>query len=157
MVTPSPLTSLAATLAEMAERDRQQIEAQMSEQLKMHAESLRQLSNAALSTTKCVIEARHRAMVKSLAASNAQIETQQIALETGIRVQTKRLFWLMKVPILALLAVCLTICGGTWAFWKMASPWTEMEMSNGKNYLVLQGTWSTCKTPDGQQPCRPKN
>lgn len=153
-------TGNAAQLSELiqqrTERDRQQTEAQTSEQLSLHAQSLTQLSNAALDTTKSVIESRHKAMAASLNSTKKQIEAQQQTLQDEIEKQTKRLLWLLKMPvlaaILAALAVCLVLCLGTWAYWRLAAPYKTVTTDSGHTWQVMNGDgWRMCQG----QPCRP--
>ena len=53
---------LSALLQAKAESDRQQIEQHTSEQLKLHAETLQQLSSAALNTTAGAIQQQQQAL-----------------------------------------------------------------------------------------------
>lgn len=90
----------------------------------------------------------------SLSQAQTAIKTQRDALEAEIVEQTKRLTWLMRWPILGTLAVCLVICGLTWGYWKLATPWNIEQMNSGK-FRVMPGTWVTCTLGDGTKaPCQ---
>ena len=156
------VAQLSSLLAEKTAQDRQQIEEQTSEQLRLHAESLKRLSSDALSTTRSAIEQQQQALAASLSALQKQIEAQRQALAKAtkgqhqaltdeIEAQTKRLLWLMKWPILGTLAVCLVICGLTWGYWTLAKPYGLEVMGDGRTYQVMKGDgWTLCTL--GQPP-----
>lgn len=90
----------------------------------------------------------------TLSQAQTAIKTQRDTLENEIKEQTKRLLWLMRWPILGTLAVCLVICGLTWGYWKLATPWNIEQMNSGK-FRVMPGTWVTCTLGDGTKaPCQ---
>lgn len=143
---------LSSLLQAKTEADRAQIEQQTRQQLEQHAESLEKLSAEGLNTTKSVIDSRTKAMTASLNTSKKQIEEQHRALSEEIEKQTKRLLWLMKWPILGTLAVCLALCGLTWAYWRLAAPYKTVTTESGHTWQVMKGEgWRMCD----KQPCRP--
>lgn len=148
---------LSALIQQKAEADRQQIEQQTSEQFRLHAESLKKLSAEGLSSTARDIEKASKVVRSMLNEQARQIKQQSqstsqevtVALEAAIR----RLRWVLLWPLLVTAALCLVICGLTWVYWKAATPWEIVTMSNGKQYKVMKDDWTTCNTPV-PKPCR---
>ena len=166
----SNLTGLAEQIKDRTEADRALIEDQTSKLLEQHAQSLRQLSSAALTSTRSVIESETAKLGKALSGLAATIDKQSTALanstgslkkqadaqgqklEAEIEAQTKRLLWLMRWPLLGTLAVCLLTCAGTWGYWTLAKPYSLQQMNSG-SYQVMNGDgWTMCSLGTAQQP-----
>lgn len=203
MASSSNLASLSEQIRAQTERDRELIEQQTQTLLDQHAQTLRQLSAAALNTTRAAIESQAGTLdsmtaevqqqtgktLEALAEALTQISetlngrktekgkpqggilpalkqtelatrtatrAQAGELEAAIKAQTIKLLWLMKWPLLGTVAVCLTICLLTWAYWGMASPWETMQMRNGEYQVIKGNDWTICALANGNKlPCRP--
>lgn len=148
---------LSALLQGKVESDRQQIEQQTSEQLKLHAETLQRLSSAALSTTQSAIQQQQQALNKNLIATRKAIQQQNQTLTTEIQQQTNRLFRLMKLPLLAALIVCLILCFAIWGWYQINTPWQILKTPSGQQFLTLKGEWTSCTINKKVVPCQPIN
>lgn len=185
MASSSNLASLSEQIRAQTERDRELIEQQTQALLDQHAQTLRLLSDAALSTTRAAIDSQAGKTLEALTqigetlngrktekgklqggilpalkqtelATRTATRAQAGELEAAIKAQTTRLLWLMKWPLLGTVAVCLIICLLTWTYWAMASPWETVQMRNGE-YQVMKGNdWTICALANGNKlPCRP--
>ncbi len=174
MATISNLASLAEQIKARTEADRALIEDQTLRLLEQHAQSLRQLSSAALTSTTSAIESetakltealtglagtidrQSAALAKSTGSLKKQTDAQVQKLEAEIAAQTKRLLWLMRWPVLVTLGLCLAICAGTWGYWMLAKPYSVEQMNSGRYEVMKEGDgWTMCTLADGRRPCRP--
>ena len=96
----------------------------------------------------------------TVAKSTGRLKSQTDAQVQNLEAETKRLVWLMRWPIVGTIVVCLAICGLTWAYWKLAEPWTTERTSAG-TYQILKGNWTMCNVGTAKQPinqpCRQAN
>ncbi len=129
----SNLSTLAKVLAENEAQDLQRIEALTNEQLGRHAQSLRTLSSDELASMKSAIDSMTSTLNAALngtpdqdgilpaIASQARtiaagIGKQTAATDLALEKQTRRLLWLLNMPLLAMLGLCLATCAATWGW-----------------------------------------
>jgi len=98
------LTSSGQRLTEQASR--------ITTTLDASAETLSQTLGGA---QKSLSEASGRVKVSANKTATAIVE-QQKAMRLEIVKQQKLLFWMMKLPMLGVLAFCLLVCAGTWGW-----------------------------------------
>ena len=136
------MKSLAEKLAAKMEQDRIQSETLIQTELKLLEEGLKKQSTAALNSTKRDIDKTTR-----------YFDRQQQQLQTEIKRQMKLLFWMMKLPLLALLIVCLLLCLTIWGYWKLTFPYEVMQIQ-GRPYQVMKGDfWMNCQIGKSVRPC----
>jgi gas vesicle protein len=131
-------------------------EQQIIAALNQGAEQIRAL-NKTLDSTNSTLK-------KSLEQTTAVIKTQQSDLTAEVQDQTRRLLWMLKIPVLAtvaaVLAVCLTVCAATWG-WTIyrLDQLQQIEAQAAQRLAQTQQTINQlteqfCATPAGLKACQ---
>ena len=152
------MQQLSETLRQKQQQDAERIEAQTRQRLSEHDENLRQLASDSLAGAMAATASETKRMQRALIQHRKQVQSLTEELREAQSREVKRLAWLMKLPLLALLTVSLLALAGIWGFWEYQRPWTT-EQIDGQQYQIMKepgaGNWTTCEIEGRSYLCRP--
>jgi len=150
-MTKNSMAGLSERLQAQLQADQKALESQTSAALKKHGESLRQLSSAALDTTKSAIQRERQMLVQALSSARAEAEAQHKAM-------LQRLRWLLLWPLAAVAGLCGLIVLATWLWMPTALLGAQTDrrlMADGRTYLVITSPgWTVCRVDGRALPCK---
>ena len=94
-----------------------------------------------------------------IARLRSALQSQQDALRKQILRDTPRLLFLLRIPLLATVLLCLALIGLTW-LWMPRELWNvhtfRVPMNDHRTYLVIEDPgWKACAMSDGRElPCK---
>jgi hypothetical protein len=94
-----------------------------------------------------------------IAGLRSALQSQQDALQKQILRDTPRLLFLLRIPLLATVLLCLALIGLTW-LWMPRELWNvhtfRAPMNDHRTYLVIEDPgWRTCMMSNGRElPCK---
>lgn len=147
----SKISHLAERLKSQIQQEQEALESQTSDALAKHGESLKQLSSAALNTTKSAIKSESDLLLKSIISVRTQTEAHVSKLP--------QMLWIaMLWPVLLTIGLCALIVLLTWLWLPTAlfSAETETWTLNGgkKATVIISQDWTICTNNGRQYPCR---
>jgi hypothetical protein len=134
----------------------QQKEAEREAQAQAAADQAFQSFETSLSSSLSAVESTLRAGIAGLRSA---LQSQQDALQKQILRDTPRLLFLLRIPLLATVLLCLALIGLTW-LWMPRELWNvhtfRAPMNDHRTYLVIEDpAWKTCTMSDGRElPCK---
>lgn len=134
------MASLSEKLQQQLKADQDAVKNQTESLLKLHADSLKKLSEDALNTTRAATQ-RHAMELEKLHSSTVQ-----------------RLRWLMFWPLLS--SVCLSIlivlAASLWGWWTVTQASSQSDKILSDQRMKLERmNMEFCNSPAGRKYCRP--
>lgn len=147
---------LSETLRRKRDQDAERFDRQTQEKLNEHGEHLAQLASDSLSAAKDATQSETNRLSATLHQHRSEIESMTESLRATHQRESRRLRWVMRLPLLIVLIAFLLLSAGIWGWWQVMQPWQVMQMDDGQDYQVITGDWTTCEVRGETLPCRPK-
>jgi hypothetical protein len=133
-----------------------QKESERETQAQAAADQAFQSFEASLKSSLSGVESTLQADIAGLRSA---LQSQQDALQKQILRDTPRLLFLLRIPLLATVLLCLSLIGLTW-LWMPRELWNvhtfRAPVNDNRTYLVIEDPgWKTCAISDGRElPCK---